>query len=145
MNPCSEFFLKSVHIKKQARLFMADVTGINFGLTWPRLFQVHVVADAVSSRSQTDRHLALRRMEQIGAFVNTTESVVLSLVGDAKHPKFKEIQALIRTLPNDTNLVHAAADNLTNWWNAVYTIFLILSNELSLSDLFASDVRNANK
>ena len=48
-----------------------------------------MVADAVSSRTQTDRQLALERMDRIGAFVNTTESVALSLVGDAAHPKFK--------------------------------------------------------
>ena len=47
------------------------------------------MADAVSSRTQTDRQLALERMARIGAFVNTTESVALSLVGDAAHPKFK--------------------------------------------------------
>ena len=47
------------------------------------------MADAVSSRMQTDRQLALERMGRIGAFVNTTESVALSLVGDAAHPKFK--------------------------------------------------------
>ena len=50
-----------------------------------------MVADAVSSRTQTDRQLALEQMGRIGAFVNTTESVALSLVGDAAHPKFKVV------------------------------------------------------
>lgn len=70
-----------------------------------RGFTVHVVADAVSSRSQTDRHFALRRMEQQGAHVTTMESVVLNLIGDAKHPNFKQIQSLIKLLPEDTGLI----------------------------------------
>ena len=51
-----------------------------------------MVADAVSSRTQTDRHLALERMRTIGAHITTTESTILSLVGDASHQNFKEIQ-----------------------------------------------------
>lgn len=70
-------------------------------------FNVHVVADAVSSRTQTDRQLALERMQRIGAYANTTESVALSLVGDAAHPKFKEVQMLIKDLAFDTGLVRS--------------------------------------
>ena len=68
-------------------------------------FQVHIAADAVSSRTQTDRILALDRMRQIGAFINTTESIILSWVGDAKHPRFKEVQKLIKEINLDTGLV----------------------------------------
>ena len=35
-----------------------------------RRFNVHVVADAVSSRTATDRILALERMKKIGAFLH---------------------------------------------------------------------------
>jgi len=63
------------------------------------------VADAVSSRSQTDRHLALARMAKMGAFINTTESVVLALAGDSTDPHFKALQAIIRPLPEDTGLL----------------------------------------
>ena len=72
---------------------------------FPGNYKVHVVCDAASSRTQTDRHFALERMRAIGAFVNTTESVILSLVGDAKHPKFKEVQAIIKDLEQSTELV----------------------------------------
>ena len=68
--------------------------------------QVHVVADAVSSRTQTDRHLALERMRTIGAHINTTESIILSLVGDASHPNFKEIQRIIKNVSSDTGLIN---------------------------------------
>lgn len=68
--------------------------------------QVHVVADACSSRSQTDRALALRRMDKLDkCFINSTESVILALAGDAKHPNFKELQGLIKDLNPDTGLV----------------------------------------
>uniref|UniRef100_A0A3Q4BMZ4 Isochorismatase-like domain-containing protein n=1 Tax=Mola mola TaxID=94237 RepID=A0A3Q4BMZ4_MOLML len=51
--------------------------------------EVHIVADAVSSR-QTDRLFALSRLKQSGAYLTTTEAVLLQLVQDAKHPNFKE-------------------------------------------------------
>jgi hypothetical protein len=44
-------------------------------------------------------------MRGIGAFLNTTESVILSWVGDAKHPRFKEVQAVIKTLEQSTGLI----------------------------------------
>ena len=66
-----------------------------------------MVADAVSSRTQTDRQLALERMRTIGAHINTTESVILSLVGDASHPNFKEIQRLIKNVSPDTGLINS--------------------------------------
>lgn len=43
--------------------------------------------------SQTDRLFALSRLKQSGAFLTTTEGVLLQLVQDAKHPNFKEVQA----------------------------------------------------
>uniref|UniRef100_A0A146VQS7 Isochorismatase domain containing 2 n=1 Tax=Fundulus heteroclitus TaxID=8078 RepID=A0A146VQS7_FUNHE len=53
--------------------------------------EVHIVADAVSSRSQTDRLFALSRLKQSGAYLTTTEAVLLQLVQDARHPNFKEV------------------------------------------------------
>ncbi|XP_023117827.2 isochorismatase domain-containing protein 2 [Amphiprion ocellaris] len=67
--------------------------------------EVHIVADAVSSRSQTDRLFALSRLKQSGAFLTTTEAVLLQLVQDAKHPNFKEIQKLMLHPSPDTALL----------------------------------------
>ncbi|KPP77404.1 isochorismatase domain-containing protein 2, mitochondrial-like [Scleropages formosus] len=67
--------------------------------------EVHIVADAVSSRSQTDRLFALSRLKQSGAFLTTTEGVLLQLVQDAKHPNFKEIQKLLAHPSPDTGLL----------------------------------------
>ncbi len=74
-----------------------------------RGLNVHVVCDACTSRTQTDRHFALERMRHAGAFLNTTESVVLALAGDSNHPRFKEVQAIIRPINLDTGLLPAGA------------------------------------
>ena len=66
-----------------------------------------MVADAVSSRSPLDRRLALDRARQIGCFVTTAETVALGLVGDKDHPRFKEVQAVIRPPAEDTELIAA--------------------------------------
>lgn len=43
------------------------------------------------SCSQVDRLVALARMRQSGAFLATSESLILQLVRDASHPQFKEV------------------------------------------------------
>ncbi|XP_049757491.1 isochorismatase domain-containing protein 2 isoform X1 [Elephas maximus indicus] len=67
--------------------------------------QVHVVVDACSSRSQVDRLVALSRMRQSGAFLSTSEGLILQLVGDAAHPQFKEIQKVIKEPAPDSGLL----------------------------------------
>uniref|UniRef100_A0A8D1CRN9 Isochorismatase domain containing 2 n=1 Tax=Sus scrofa TaxID=9823 RepID=A0A8D1CRN9_PIG len=67
--------------------------------------QVHVVVDACTSRSQVDRLVALSRMRQSGAFLSTSEGLILQLVGDAAHPQFKEIQKIIKEPTPDSGLL----------------------------------------
>lgn len=67
-------------------------------------FNVYIVADASSSRSSTDRLLAVERLRQAGCIVTTHESVLFQLIKDKNHEKFKEIQKLILTLAPDTGL-----------------------------------------
>ncbi|XP_059174107.1 isochorismatase domain-containing protein 1-like isoform X2 [Physella acuta] len=69
-------------------------------------FEVHVVADAVSSRNQVDRIFAFERFRQMGAYVTTSEAILLQLVGDKDHPQFKEIQGLIKVLPPGSGLIN---------------------------------------
>jgi len=68
-------------------------------------FDVHVVADGCSSRNMVDRMYSFQRMKAMGAWLTTSESVILGLVGDYTHPNFKEIQKLIRELPPDSGLL----------------------------------------
>ncbi|XP_007955467.1 isochorismatase domain-containing protein 2 [Orycteropus afer afer] len=70
-----------------------------------RGLEVHVVVDACSSRSQVDRLVALSRMRQSGAFLSTSESLILQLVRDATHPKFKEIMNIIKEPVPDSGLL----------------------------------------
>ncbi|XP_032829931.2 isochorismatase domain-containing protein 1 isoform X1 [Petromyzon marinus] len=70
-----------------------------------RGYEVHVVGDATSSRSQTDRLLALQRLSRAGVIVTTSEAVLLQLVADKDHPKFRAVQALIKTSAPETGLV----------------------------------------
>ncbi|XP_018415083.1 PREDICTED: isochorismatase domain-containing protein 2 isoform X2 [Nanorana parkeri] len=68
-------------------------------------FDVHVVADACSSRSQVDRLMALSRIKQSGAFLTTSEGVILQLLQDSSHPKFKQVQKLIIEPAPDSGLL----------------------------------------
>ena len=61
-----------------------------------REVQPVLVADAVGSRNDSDRQLALQEMRHDGIVVTTTEAVLFELLETAEHPKFREIQALIK-------------------------------------------------
>ncbi|XP_028399470.1 isochorismatase domain-containing protein 1-like [Dendronephthya gigantea] len=70
-----------------------------------RNYDVHIVADAVSARSMTDRMFSFERLRQCGAFVTTSESVLFTLLGSSKHEKFREVQALVKTSSPDSGLL----------------------------------------
>lgn len=55
---------------------------------------------------------AFDHMRQAGAYLTTFESIVLQLTQDASHPKFKQIQQLIKTSSADTGLL--ALQNIPN-------------------------------
>ncbi|KAJ2938161.1 hypothetical protein O0L34_g18502 [Tuta absoluta] len=57
---------------------------------------VHVLADGVSSRSLMDRKLALKRMQNLGCHVTTSESVLFKLLKDKDNPAFKEVSKLFK-------------------------------------------------
>jgi nicotinamidase-related amidase len=59
-------------------------------------FQVNLVADAVSSRKETDYSIALERMRNIGAEVTTTESVLFELLEVCGTTVFKEISKIVK-------------------------------------------------
>lgn len=62
-------------------------------------FLVHVVADAVGSRHRVDHEIALRTMENAGAMLCTTESVLFQWCDDSTDKQFKAISALVRESP----------------------------------------------
>lgn len=68
-------------------------------------YPVHVVADAVSSRSPSDRKLAYLRLQNAGVVLSSTEMILFELMRSKDHPRFREIQSLIKdTVPNSNLL-----------------------------------------
>mmetsp|Transcript_29822 Transcript_29822/g.81837 ORF Transcript_29822/g.81837 Transcript_29822/m.81837 type:complete len:108 (+) Transcript_29822:398-721(+) len=59
-------------------------------------YEVHVLADGVSSQRAVDRDTAIERMRQAGVFVTTTESVLFELTRSKDHAKFKIVSALAK-------------------------------------------------
>jgi nicotinamidase-related amidase len=59
-------------------------------------YQVHLLADCISSRKQLDKEIAFRKMEQSGALFSSVELALFELLRDAKHEQFKAIQGLIK-------------------------------------------------
>lgn len=59
-------------------------------------YNVHVVADAVGSRTPENKQLALERMRQAGAFIVSTEMMLFMLLDKAGTDEFKAISKLIK-------------------------------------------------
>jgi nicotinamidase-related amidase len=59
-------------------------------------FDVWVVTDACSSRTERNRDAAFDRLAGAGAELVTTEMVLFEWLGTAEHPQFKPIQSLIK-------------------------------------------------
>jgi nicotinamidase-related amidase len=59
-------------------------------------YQVFVAQDCISSRSNTDKKYAQRRMGDAGAVGTTYESILFELLGGAKASGFKQISALVK-------------------------------------------------
>ena len=58
--------------------------------------RVVVVADAVGSRDPADRAAGLERMRTHGAEIVTSEMVLFEWLRDSMHPRFREVQKLLR-------------------------------------------------
>lgn len=59
-------------------------------------FLVQVPADAVASRHAIDREFALRRLENAGAVVSTTEAVLFEWAERSDRPEFKALSEMIK-------------------------------------------------
>lgn len=59
-------------------------------------FRVHVVADAVSSRTLENKSLALERMHQSGVYIVSVEMILFMLMERAGTDSFKAISKLIK-------------------------------------------------
>jgi nicotinamidase-related amidase len=59
-------------------------------------YEVHLVADAVSSRTVLNREIGIRKMCDEGARLASTEMVLFELIRTADDPKFKEIFSIVK-------------------------------------------------
>ena len=58
--------------------------------------RVFVAADAVGSRDLADKAAALDRASRHGAEIVTSEMVLFEWLRDSRHPKFREVQKLLK-------------------------------------------------
>lgn len=59
-------------------------------------YNVHLIADAVSSRKKSDYDLALRRMENEGAKLSSSEMIIFQMIEDSTDKHFKEISRIVK-------------------------------------------------
>jgi nicotinamidase-related amidase len=58
--------------------------------------RVVVAVDAVGSRDPADKAAAIDRLQRRGAEIATSEMVLFEWLRDAKHPRFREVQKLLK-------------------------------------------------
>ncbi|MBA7696205.1 hypothetical protein ES703_104848 [subsurface metagenome] len=58
--------------------------------------EVHVIADAVSSRTKENKQIALERMITEGVKLSSVEMAVFELLKTAEHPQFKQVIQLVK-------------------------------------------------
>ena len=61
-----------------------------------RNYQVYVPQDAVGSREQSNKELALKRMTQAGALITSIEMLLFEMAFQAGTESFKKIQQIIK-------------------------------------------------
>jgi nicotinamidase-related amidase len=59
-------------------------------------YEVHVCADAVTSRFEEHRRVALEQMRGLGAVVTSAETAIFDLLHLCGTPEFKRVSALVR-------------------------------------------------
>jgi nicotinamidase-related amidase len=61
-----------------------------------RGLEVHVARDAVTSRTEDNRDVGIRKMEAAGAVITSVETALFELLGAAGSDEFRTVQRLIK-------------------------------------------------
>jgi nicotinamidase-related amidase len=59
-------------------------------------YTVELIADATGSRAPENKAIALARAQRDGAFPTTAETVIFGWLESCRHPRFKEVLALVK-------------------------------------------------
>jgi len=59
-------------------------------------YTVHLVADAVSSRTAQNREIGIQAIKSAGALITSTEMVLFELLRTAADPKAKDIFKIVK-------------------------------------------------
>lgn len=59
-------------------------------------YQVYLIADAISSRTELNYQIGMERMKQEGAVISSVESVLFELLVKAGTPEFKVVSKIIK-------------------------------------------------
>ena len=59
-------------------------------------FQVHICEDAVSSRTEENWKLGIKKVQQAGGLINCTESVLFEMLGKAGTAEFRAILQIVK-------------------------------------------------
>ncbi|MCS6873767.1 MAG: hydrolase [Pyrinomonadaceae bacterium] len=61
-------------------------------------FQVHLIADCVSSRYPENKLIGIEKLKQAGAILSSAEMALFEMMRSSSHPCFKQIQTLVKSL-----------------------------------------------
>jgi len=59
-------------------------------------YNVYLIVDCISSRSEEDKLWSITRMGEAGAVITTYESILYELLKDSKDPAFKAVSAVVK-------------------------------------------------
>ncbi|MFO8084759.1 MAG: isochorismatase family protein [Desulfobacterales bacterium] len=79
-------------IESHVCIFQTGAQAIEEGYT------VHVVADAISARTNENHQIGLNRLGRAGAVITSTEMLIFELLLKAGTPDFKKMLPIIKTL-----------------------------------------------
>jgi len=79
-----------VGIETHVCVYQTSVDLLEFG------YGVHLVTDAVSSRTEANKQLGIRCIERAGAFLTSTEMALFELLRVAEGERFKAISKIVK-------------------------------------------------
>ena len=93
-------FIKKIHELSRTNIILAGIEThiciVQTALELVHEFNVHVIYDASSSRSEENMDIALQRLSQSGVVVSSTEMVIYELLEKAGTSEFKKTLDLIK-------------------------------------------------